>query len=126
MPEDIPEVPVALTNDEIADRACDWSDYRKSYGERHPSDQYVYKAGWDAGFDFSRRRARKARAERDESLVETMVAQFSSEVDYDGAEVIRRLRMTQHIMDDHEPGKPCAVCEDDDRLDADTRWDEGS
>lgn len=53
MPEDIPEAPARLTEDEIAERACAWSDYRKDYGvSPDPAEARrewsLFCAGWDA------------------------------------------------------------------------------
>jgi hypothetical protein len=47
-----------------------------------------------------------------ESWVDLMAGQFADDLQYDGAEVIGRLRAMQHAAEPHEPGVPCPVCED--------------
>lgn len=61
-----------LTEEEAILRACDWSDYRKSYGtSANPADikreHNLYKAGWDAG-----RRSERDDPSKDERLVRYM------------------------------------------------------
>lgn len=52
-------------------------------------------------------------------FAEMAAAQFDSELDYDGAEVKRRILMEAHLLAADHPGEgePCAVCIDDDELD---------
>lgn len=112
MTEDIPEAPVALTNDEIADRACDWSDYRKAYGERHPGDVYVFKAGWDAGYYLARRRAEQASqpevvetieqlaALPEETIVRDALGQYLSILEWPGSGSIMTLEMGSEMPGD--------------------------
>lgn len=57
--------------------------------------------------------------DRDERLIGYLAAQFTSDVDYDGAEVIRRIRMSGHLLEPDHPktAAECPVCVDDDKLD---------
>ena len=52
MPEDIPEAPARLTDDEVAWRASDWSDFRRDYGATDEAirkrEYLAFCAGWDA------------------------------------------------------------------------------
>ena len=52
-------------------------------------------------------------------FAEMAAAQFDSELDYDGAEVKRRILMEAHLLAADHPGEgePCAVCIDDDEID---------
>ena len=52
-------------------------------------------------------------------FAEGAAEQFRSDLDYDGAEIKRRILMDAHIIGADHPGEgePCAVCEHDDRLD---------
>lgn len=52
MPEDTPEAPARLTDDEVAWRASDWSDFRRDYGATDDAirkrEYLAFCAGWDA------------------------------------------------------------------------------
>lgn len=55
-----------------------------------------------------------------ERFADLAAGQFNSDLDYDGAEVIRRIEITAHLISPEHPVAmtDCAICVDDDRLDA--------
>lgn len=52
MPEDIPEPPAVLTEEEVGMRASDWADFRRDYGSADDAvrkrEYAAFCAGWDA------------------------------------------------------------------------------
>lgn len=72
---------------------------------------------WRFAFDIDRIRVQEF--DRVQRFAEMTAANFDSELDYDGAEIKRRILIDAHNIDPEHPGagEPCAICADDDRID---------
>lgn len=72
---------------------------------------------WRFAFDIDE--IRRKEFDRVQRFAEMAAANFDSELDYDGAEIKRRILIDAHNIDPEHPGagEPCAICSDDDRID---------